>query len=162
MTEEDTFHEAGIEEAGTMIITVSDEEEAIRATLVVQELNPDVAILVAATTSKITNKLYSASADYVLALPNISSRMVTLNLFDEGGMALGEQIHVIHLDAPGLVGSTPEEAKVRDETNCVIAAIGRNGDLLTGIETTEICEEDREIVAGTEDAIETFVERYGE
>lgn len=162
VTEEDTLHEAGIEDAQTVIIALSDDDDAVRATLVVRVLNPEVDILVVATTGEVTNQLYSAGAGYVLALPNVSSRMVALNLFDEGSMTLGEQIRVVHMDALGLVGSTPEEAHVRDETNCVVVAIERNGDLLTNGETVEIQEEDRVIVAGTEDAIDMFDEIFGE
>lgn len=96
----------------------------------------------------------------MLALPNVSSQMVTVNLFTEGAMTLGEQSRVVHLEASGLIGSIPEEAEVRDETTCVIVAIERDGDLLTDVEATEIREEDRVIVAGTEEDIEAFVEEY--
>lgn len=161
VTEEDTFHEAGVEDARRVSIALSDDEAGL-ATVVVRELNPGVDILVAATTGEITNQLYSAGADYVLALPDVSSRMVALNLFDEGVMTLGGQIRVVHMDAPGLVGSTPEDAQVRDKTNCVIVAIERNGDLLTDGETTEIREDDRVIVAGTEEAINTSAQEFGE
>ncbi len=146
----ETFHTANVTDAATTIISLSDDEAAVRATLIAAHVNPDMEILVAANDVRHTNKLYRAGADYVLSYPKVAARMTTLDIFDETVMALSDRIQVTHLDAVGFEGMHPRTTLLDNHEDITLIGILRNGQLHTALPPDfEISADDTLIVAGT-------------
>jgi len=74
------------------------------------------------------------------------------------------QVEIVRTDAPGLVGQTLAGASVRDETDCTVVAVEREGGetLQTDISPDyRVRRGDRLVIAGTDESINRFNERFG-
>lgn len=156
-TEEEVLLEAGIEEATALVVALGDDTDSIFATLVAHEVSPDVEIIVRANETGNLGKLYRAGADYALALPNVSGRMLALEVLGEEVMTPNKQIKMVRTRAPGLEGRSLEEAGVGERTGCVVVAVERGDSLYTDLDPGfGVREGDRVIVAGSDEDINTF------
>jgi Trk K+ transport system NAD-binding subunit len=162
-TEEKVLRDAGIEDASALIIALPDDTDAVFATLVARNINPDIEIITRANNSANVNKLYRAGSDYVLALSDVVGRMLALNVLEEEIITPGERIDMIKAEVPKLVGEELQEFSIRDETGCTAVAVEREGRILTDLEPDFVIEEgDKIVVAGTDDDIERFTSTFCE
>ena len=163
VTNPEALHEANIEEARTVILALGDDTEAVFATLIIRELNPDVEIVARANETANVRKLYQAGADSVLALASVSGRMVASELLDgEDGASSDEQLEAVRTNAPALVGRTLADTDVRAQTGVTVIAVERDGDVLTGITPSFTVQSDDElIVVGTDAEISQFTQLFG-
>jgi len=162
-TEEEILRDAGIEDASALIIALPDDTDAVFATLVARNINPDIEIITRANNSANVNKLYRAGSDYVLALSDVVGRMLALNVLEEEIITPGERIDMIKAEVPKLVGEELQEFSIRDETGCTAVAVEREGRILTDLEPDFVIEEgDKIVVAGTDDDIERFTSTFCE
>ncbi len=155
---------AEIGSASVLILTVGDNTTAVFATLIATDLNPELDVLVRATTGDDEDKLYRAGADYVEALSTVSGRMLASTVFeDEDLLAYDQQISIVRLQAPGLVGRTVAEAGIRERTGCSVVALFRDGEPITAPETEGLSfrADDEVVIAGTESAISRFEREFG-
>lgn len=152
-TNTETLHRAGVADAGTVILTLSD-DDAMLATLVVSAINDDAEIVVAATELDNPAKLYSAGADFVLTLSKVASRMITLELFEKDVMTLREQIQLRQLD--DIDASIPDNDEIREPMDSVIVAARRDGHIETGVDDGIDPADDGIIVAGTDEGVNEF------
>mgnify|MGYP006272635491 FL=1 len=161
--EPDVLEAAGIEAADALVVTVSDDTTAILATLIGHELNPDLEILVRADERADVDKLYRAGADYVQSLAAISGRMLADTVFeDEEVLAYSKQVSVVRLPAGGLAGSTLAAEAVRTETGSTVIAVRRDDATITDVDPQQFIFDrgDDVIIAGDDDAIRRFEDRY--
>ena len=157
VTDEETLREAGIDEASTVIIAVSDDTTTVFATLVIRELNPDVEIIARADATESVRKLYQAGADYVLALATVSGRMLASTILEEEVISFDQQVEIVRVDCGSLVGRTLAEADVRARTGVTVIAVERDGDVLTELDPDfRIQRGDDLVVAGTDADMNRF------
>ncbi|WP_136715134.1 potassium channel family protein [Halorientalis salina] len=161
MTDQADLRAAGIEEARTVILALADDTMTIFATLAVRDLAPDVEIIARADETENVRKLYQAGADYALALATVSGRMLASTILGEDVISLDQQVEVVRFDADGLAGSTLAGADIRAKTGCTVIAIERNGDVITDLDADfEIRAEDSVVIAGPDESIAQFANRY--
>ena len=160
-TDADVLREAGVDDAGVFIATLADDTDGIFATLVARELNPSMEIFARANESESISKMYRAGADYVLGLPNVSGRMLALDVLGEEIMTVSRQIKMVRTPAHGLEGRSLADADVRAETGCTVVAVERGDEVLTDVGPAFVVEEgDRVIVAGDDEDINAFEVRF--
>ncbi|WP_178918107.1 TrkA family potassium uptake protein [Natronomonas gomsonensis] len=161
-TDPEELEAAGIQEANTAVLALSDDTTTEFATLVARDLSPDIEILARAEENENVTKIYRAGADYVLSLATVSGRMLASTILDEEVISFDKQVDIVQTEAPGLVGTTIGEAEVRSETNCTVIAVERNGDVRTEIGPDFRIEDgDELIIAGTDEGTSAFTERFG-
>lgn len=161
-THEEVQHDAGIADAGAVVVALPDDTRAIFAILVAREINPNVEIVARANDSENVPKMYRAGADYVLSLANVSGRMVARSLFGEDVMTPAKQIKMIRTSGEGLAGKSLAEADVGNETGCTVVAVERNGDVLTDLGPDfVVLWDDKVIVAGTDEDVQRFNAEFG-
>jgi Trk K+ transport system NAD-binding subunit len=157
ITEEETLREAGIEDPSTVILAISDDTEAVFATLVLRELVPDVEVIARADATETVRKLYQAGADYVLALATVAGRMLVSTIFDEDVISFDQQVELVRIGCGRLAGRTLAEADVRAETGVTVLAVERDGDTITDLGPDFRIEEgDALVVAGTDEDMSRF------
>lgn len=160
-TEEEVLLDAGIRDATALVVALGDDTDSIFTTLVAHEVNPDAEVIVRANETGNLGKLYRAGADYALALPNVSGRMLALEVLGEEVMTPNKQIKMVRTRAPGLEGRSLAEAGVGKRTGCVVVAVERGDSLYTDLDPGfGVREGDRLIVAGSDDDINTFETEY--
>jgi Trk K+ transport system NAD-binding subunit len=162
VTNPEALHEANIEEARTVILALGNDTEAVFATLIIRELNPDVEIIARANDTANVRKLYQAGADSVLALASVSGQMIAAELLEEeDGAPSDEQREVVRTSAPALIERTLADADVRAQTGATVIAVERDNDVITGITPSFTVQSDDElIVVGTDAEISQFTQSF--
>ncbi|WP_435182652.1 potassium channel family protein [Halobellus sp. EA9] len=162
VTDPEALERAGVADAESVLIALDDDTTAIFATLVVERLAPEAEIIVRANDAASVKKIYRAGAEYVLALSTVSGRMLASNLTDEEVIAPQSQIEIVRVDAPRLVGTSLAKADVRARTGSTVLAVERDDELRTDVGPDfRIRSGDTLVVAGTDEAVNAFNERYG-
>ena len=106
-TEREVLREAGIMDAGTIVLALPDDMAAIFATFAIRELNPRIEIIARANEHENVSKLYRAGADYVLSLAAVSGRMLASIVLDEEILSPGTQLKPIRTTVPVLLANRP-------------------------------------------------------
>jgi Trk K+ transport system NAD-binding subunit len=156
--EPEDLRAAGVEDARTIILALSDDTDTEFATLVIRDLNPEVEVVARAEETENVQKMYRAGADYVLSLATVSGRMLASTILeDEDVISMDQQVEIIRTDAGDLVGTTLGEAKVRSRTGCTVVAVERNGTVLTDVGPDVRFESgDKLVIAGTDEGVNRF------
>ncbi|MFC4246297.1 potassium channel family protein [Natribaculum luteum] len=162
-TDPDVLREAGVEEARTVVLALSDDTVTEFTTLVVRDLNDDAEIVARAERAETVKKTYRAGAEYVLALATVTGRSIASEVLeDEEVLSTDTQVETIRTTAPDLVGDTLEGARIRERTDCTVVAVERNGAVITDLGPGfRIRRGDELIIAGTDEGTNRFVELFG-
>ena len=154
VTDEETLRRAGIEESTVLVLAIADDDETILATLLATELSSDLDILVRIADPANATKVRRAGADYVLSLPEISGRILALEVLREQILSYDRQMKVVRIDVDEFVGRTIAETEIGDSGRLVIA-VERNGELDPDVSPHfELEEGDHLLVAGTDPMID--------
>ncbi|GAA0235542.1 potassium channel family protein [Haladaptatus pallidirubidus] len=160
VSEENILRDAGVERANALILSLGDDTMTIFTTLVARELAPGIEIVARANETDNIGKLYSAGADYVLALETVSGRMLASTILDEEEiMSPNKQVEVVRTTAPRLAGRNLRDAAIRSRTGCTVIAVQRNGKVITDLGPTfTVRSDDQLIIAGTDEDTNRFAE----
>jgi Trk K+ transport system NAD-binding subunit len=161
-TDADVLREAGVEDAGSVVLALPDDTTTEFTTLVTRGINDSVEVVARSQTTEAVGKTYRAGADYVLSVEAVSGRSIASEVLEEEVLSVGTNIEVIRTEVPGLSGKTLKEADVRKATGCTVLAVERDGETLTDLGPGfRVREEDEAVVAGTDEGTNEFVERFG-
>ena len=162
-TDPDTLSEAGVDEADVVILALPDDATTEFAALITRDVNQNADIAARTTTQESVPKMYAAGADYALSLEKVSGRMIASGVLEaEEVVSTGTNVNVVETEAPGLVGDTLAEARVRDRTGCTVIGVRRDGDVLADLGPDfEIREGDDVVIAGTDEGKARFFEEFG-
>lgn len=159
---ESTLIDSGIDEVSVLVVALPDDTDSIFTILASNKLNPDVEIISRANKVGNSGKMYKAGGDYVLSLESITGRILAMNILKEDVLTLKEQIKIIRVYAPGLVGKSLREADVRSNVGCIVVGIQRDDKVITELGADFVVEpEDKVIVAGTDRDVNDFLSEYG-
>ena len=158
VTDRQDLLEAGVTDAGTVVLALPDDTTTIFATFAIRELNPRIEIIVRANEHENVSKLYRAGADYVLSLAAVSGRMLASIVLDEEILSPSTQLKLVRTEASGVVGESLGEADIRNRTGCTVIAAERNGTVVTNPGAAFVIERgDELVVAGTDENISQFL-----
>ncbi|WP_254862201.1 potassium channel family protein [Halovivax gelatinilyticus] len=159
-TEEAVLSAAGVDDAGSIILALDEDREALVTSLVARALNPDVSCLVGANLDGNVERFTTAGADYVLALPSVAGRMLTEAIFEREAMTFADSVHVRSTDVPGWLADDFDRSRVRERTGCSLVAIERHGRYYSPTDDLAVVSDDRLVVAGTESRIDAFGDEF--
>lgn len=158
VTEEKTLKKAGVDDATVLVMTISDDDEAILSVLLADKLATDIDIIARMNHDENETKARRAGADYVLTLPEISGRVLAQEVLQEEILSYNRQLKTVRIDADPFAGRVLGETELFDpDIDCVVVAIERSGELITDVTADfEINEEDQILVMGSDEAIDTL------
>ncbi len=161
-TDPAVLRDAGIESATAVVLALPDDTITEFATLVVQDIAPNVEILARAQETGAVQKTYRAGADYVLSLATVTGRSILSQIRqDEAVLALDTNVQLFRHSPGRIAGQTLRETAVRDRTGCTIVAIEREERVLTDLDpAVKILPDDDLILAGTDTGKQRFIEQY--
>jgi Trk K+ transport system NAD-binding subunit len=159
-TDPEVLREAGIEEAGTVVLALDDDTTTLVATFVIRDLNPHVEIIARADEPESVRKLYRAGADYVLSLSSVTGRLLASRIVGEDVVSFGQQIKVVSVPTPE--ATSLEELEIQPRTGCTVVAVERrDGRVDTDLAGwTEVGEHDNLVLAGTDDDVARYDETF--
>lgn len=165
ITDPEALMEADIAHARSIVLSLDEDTPTVYATLICEQLAPEVEIVARADDDETIQKLYSAGADFVLSLATVTGEILASHLIDEVEIVTPDtDFEFIRRQIPAFAGKEMWELDVRAETGCTIVAIERDEKLITDIGGGfTIEDEDVLIVAGSERARQRFadfVERF--
>jgi len=155
------LREAGIEDAGAIIIGLADDSKSLLTAVVARSLNPDIEILVRVNDSDATRKALSAGADYVLAVPRVSARMLAKELRGEDVLAPASQIRLIRVPATPFAGSTIADSGIFEQSGCRIIALEDEDGLQSTVDPgRRLTGDERLTLAGPDEAVRRFQKQF--
>lgn len=158
VTDPATFVDADVESYRSIILALNQDSTTIFATLVLDNLAPDVEIIARVHDPDNVWKLYNAGADFVLSMSAITGEMIAAELINEVDILTPHDEFVFELTtASGLAGTTIAEADIRSKTGVTVVAVRRNGEILTDVTPSfEIAADDEFLIAGRPDGVDAF------
>ncbi|MEF8974737.1 MAG: NAD-binding protein [Halapricum sp.] len=155
------LEDAGVSNAGAVLACVPDDSQNLLTAVQAQAINPDIEVLFRANEMATVSKAFRAGADYVLAIPQVSARMVARELRGEDVLEPASQVRVIRVPAAPFAGETVESAEIPEQTGCRVVAIEDESGLTTQIDPgREFDADDRLTLVGTDDAVQEFLKRF--
>ncbi len=160
ITDSKTRVDAAVDSADYVVLALDDDTAAMYTTVALEHYNPDTEVVARADDRENMHKLYRAGAEYVLALTSVTGRMLSSIILETGdSLSPGTQFDLMRSKAPALVGQTLAGADVRGRTGATVVAVERDEELLTNPGPDfAVREEDVLIVAGSTDAISSFID----
>ena len=150
--------EANISNAGTILVCLPDDSQGLLTAVQAQAINPDIEVLFRANEMATVSKAFRAGADYVLAIPQVSARMVARELRGENVLDSASQIRVVRVPATPFAGETIASAEIPERTGCRVIAIENESGLTTRIDPQrELDADDQLTLVGTDDAVQEFL-----
>jgi voltage-gated potassium channel len=157
---------AGIKEAVGVSIMLNHDSDAVYATLLAKNLNPNAFVVVRANRVKSAEKIYRAGADYVASVPIVASHMLAriiqeeeeeLNLLYED-----LELKIVHVEKwSRIVGKTLEEMDLPTKFSCRVVAMERKGQAIAvPDQKTMVVEGDILALMGNPKGIEAFRIKY--
>jgi Trk K+ transport system NAD-binding subunit len=158
----ETLHEAGIEDAQSVVLALPDETAVEFATLIIRDIDPSTEIIARADAAASVSKTYRAGADYVLSLATVSGRSIaSLVIDDEEILGIETNVEIVKTTAPGAAGKTLTGAAIRERTGCTVVAVERDEEILTDLPADFRLEaDDRLVIAGNDSGVNAFLERF--
>jgi len=155
------LREAGIEDAGAIIIGLPDDSAALLTTVVARSLRSDVEILARLSDTDATRKALSAGADYALSVPRVSARMLAKELRGEDVLVPASQIRLVRVPATPFAGSTLAASGIYETTGCRVIAIDDGSGISTDVDPQREFEGDERLVlVGTDEAVQRYEKRF--
>ena len=156
------LREANISNAGTILVCLPDDSQGLLTAVQAQAINPDIEVLFRANEMATVSKAFRAGADYVLAIPQVSARMVARELRGENVLDSASQIRVVRVPATPFAGETIASAEIPERTGCRVIAIENESGLTTRIDPQrELDADDQLTLVGTDDAVQEFLRQSG-
>ncbi|UWG48095.1 K+ transport system, NAD-binding component fusedto Ion channel [Halanaeroarchaeum sp. HSR-CO] len=156
-----TLEEAGVADAGAIIVGLPNDSAALLATVLTRSMNPDAEILVRISKAGDTRKALSAGADYVLSVPQVSARMVARELRGEEVLEPASQIRLVQVSAEPFAGKTLAQSRIYETTGCRVVAIEDDDGITSTLDPERVlAARDRLTIVGTDDAMHEFFKRF--
>lgn len=165
-TSEDILVKAGIKQAVGTLILLNDDSDAVYATLLAKNLNPDAFVAARANLAKSAEKIYRAGADYVASLPVVASHMLakTIQQEEEELALLYEdlELKLLKVDKGSkLAGKTFEEIDLPGRFTCRAVATRHRETQIANPDKSMVMEPgDTIAIIGSPEGIEAFSNAY--
>ena len=122
------LEEAGINDAGAVLITTHDDNINVYLTRYCRGLRPDVRLVSRSNLGRNVTTLYRAGADAVLSYAGIGSATIWNHFRGDETLLVAQGLNMFRTPIPReLVGRTLAEAHVYRRTNCNVVAIEQDG-----------------------------------
>lgn len=158
----EVLEEAGIADAGAVLITTHDDNVNVYLTRYCRGLRPDVRILSRSRLDRNVSTLYRAGADAVLSYAGTGSAAIWNRFRGDEMLLVAHGLNIFRAPIPReLVGRTLAEAHVYRRTKCNVVAVEANGEIRGNPDANEPLPADGELVlVGTDEAQTKFSETY--
>ena len=126
------LEQAGVRDAGGLIVTTNDDGTNVFLTLACRHLNPHVRIAARANREENVAELYAAGADFVVSHSSVGASILTNIVEGRQSIFLTEGVHFFWRQVPAaLHGKTLADSRIRSLTGATVVAIQRGRDAIT-------------------------------
>lgn len=157
------LHEAGIEDAPSVLLTTNDDAMNIYLSSYCRRLNPTLRIVSRITHERNLDAIYRAGADFVLSFATLGIEAIMSILHDRKLMVLGEGVDLYTRVLPRkLYGVTLAESGIGARTGLSVVGVKSDGQLITRLSPNMRLTAGTELVMiGADEQFDAFAEAYG-
>ena len=157
------LEKAGIQEAGAVVVTTSEDAVNVYLTIYCRRLRPDVQIVSRATMERNVSTLHRAGADFVMSYASMGAHAIFNVLEKDDLVMLAEGLDVFRHPVPrSLAGRSLVETNIRKATECSVVAVVLDGAMTVNPPPDFILAAGAELILiGTIESERRFVQRYG-
>lgn len=157
------LEQAGIDEAGAVLVTTHDDDINVYLTRYCRGLRPDVRIVSRARLDRNVTTLYRAGADAVLPYAGIGSAAIWNHFRGDETLLVAQGLHVFRSPVPrSLEGRSLAESHLHRRTGCNVVAIDHGDRIEANPDAHAPLMGDAELVlVGTDVAEARFSEEFG-
>ncbi|HUP21252.1 MAG TPA: NAD-binding protein [Gemmatimonadota bacterium] len=158
----EVLHEAGLEEAPSVVLTTNDDATNMFLTLYCRKIQPDLRIVSRITEERNVEAVYRAGADFVLSYATLGVRSIFAILERRELVVIGEGTDLFRIPvSERLDGQTLAESDIGARTGLNVVAIESDGDAVTNPGPDAVLERGSELlVIGTLEGRQRFMEEY--
>jgi Trk K+ transport system NAD-binding subunit len=158
----DLLHEAGIDQAPSVLLTTNDDAVNIYLAAYCRRLNLDLRVVSRITHERNLEAIHRAGADFVLSYVTLGGEAVYSAIKDKRLVVLGEGVDFVTREVPpALHGHTLAESEIGARTGLNVVAIEHNGSFATDLTgDTTLPAGGRLLMIGTEAQAAAFVETF--
>ncbi|QTN33317.1 potassium channel protein [Akkermansiaceae bacterium] len=158
----DVLVKAGLQEAGSVIVTTHDDDINVFLTIFYRRLRHGIQIISRCTHESKAKRLHRAGADLTLSYASMGANTIFNHLRGSDTVLLAEGITIFRAKVPSsLANKSLAESAVRSRTGCSIIAVERDGDREINPDPFEDLPDDGELVLiGSLDAEKKFREVF--
>jgi Trk K+ transport system NAD-binding subunit len=159
--QESVLKEADISNAGAILVCMPDDSQGLLTAVQAQALNLETEVLFRANEMATVSKAFRAGCDYVLAVPQVSARMVARELRGEEVLEPASQIRVIRVPATPFSGHSLANTNITEQTGCRVVAIETDSGLTTQFDPYQELDGNEHLtLIGTDDSVQEFLKQY--
>jgi len=161
--EYEILHDAGIEQAPSVLLSTHDDATNIYLASYCRNLNEDLRIISRITSQRNIEAIHRAGADFVLSYNSLGVEAVYAILKERDVIILGEGVDFFSVTLPsGLYGRTLKDSAIGAKTGLTVIAIECKGETITNLgPDTELREGMELLMLGDHEQRHTFMELYG-
>ena len=157
----DILQQAGVQNASTLVLKLSDASEGLFAATVVREFAPDVPLVARVKQPQTVHRLYRVGVDFALTMGQVAGQLLAQHLLGEEYISLEQDLKLVKVDASGLVGRHTLRAGIRERTGCQVVAIERAGEVIVAFPADCCVEEsDAIVLAGSRKALDVYYSQF--
>ncbi|MEX2653522.1 MAG: NAD-binding protein [Acidimicrobiia bacterium] len=156
------LEEAGIAEAGAVLVTTHDDNMNVYLTRYCRGLRPDARIVSRARLDRNVTTLYRAGADAVLSYAATGSAAIWNHFEGEQTILVAQGLSIFRVPIPrALAGKSLSEAHIRRLTGCNVVGVESGGKITANPDPDRPMPYGSELVlVGTDDSISDFFDRF--
>jgi Trk K+ transport system NAD-binding subunit len=156
------LHEAGIDEAPSVLLTTNDDAVNVYLTSYCRRLNPDLRIVSRITHERNLDAIYRAGADFVLSYSTLGVDVLSSILQDKELVVLGEGVDLFTRTVPpSLAGRTLASSGIGARTGLSVVGLKHDGGVRTQLSPdTQLPDGAELLLIGSDDQVEAFVEAF--
>ncbi|HEV2147337.1 MAG TPA: NAD-binding protein [Longimicrobiaceae bacterium] len=153
---------AGIREAGAVVVTTNDDATNIYLTIYCRRLRPDAQIVSRATLERNVSTLHRAGADFVMSYASMGANAVFNVLEKDDVVMLAEGLDVFRYPVPpALAGRPLAGTRIREASGCSVVAVQTPDGIAINPPADSVLPADGELIlVGTTEAERDFVRRF--
>jgi len=152
-----TLERAGVRAAGAVILALSNDSEGLFAATMVREFAPEVPLIARVNQPQTVHRLYRVGADFALSTGQVAGQLLAQHLLGEEYIRVEQDLKLVKVDASGLLGQHPLQARVHENTGCQVVAIERGDQVIVQfVEDFRVAEQDAVFLAGSPEALDAY------
>lgn len=159
-TDLEVLREAGVDEAGNLVLTLGDDSTALQVALEARVLNPELQVSARATTDRDVDKFSWAGVGHPLSMATVSARMLMQGLVQEGAIDPPFEPRAARRPAGTLAGDVLREGDVRGRTGCLVVGLVDDGEVRPAHGSEPVHEDTDLLLLGRDAQLERFEETY--
>ena len=148
--------------ARAVILALDTDSATLFATVILQELAPQVPVIARVNQAENVERIHRAGASFSLSLSQVSGQMLAQKLLGEEAVTVDPQLRVQKVPAEALAGKSPTALAIREKTGCSVVAVERGEQVLVELGPDfRFAGDDAVYVCGSGEAVRRFGEVFG-